>query len=237
MRIDAVTTCVGPTYIAQLAKALPIWLDTLDSLTIVTDWKGSEELSTLIQPGGVARLVATNAFTENGAYFNKGKALNVGLSFLQPPHEANDWLLSFDADIIPPANWRTYVEERAEIGCIHTCGRRYSPGAKHYVHKKFRPVGFFQLWHASDERAQQRPLFTEWHNNASGYDIDFAELWPQELWRRFDFTAYHQGSSRTNWYGTSEDPVKQAALDKLMREHLKSNHKLARRKAANAHRQ
>lgn len=225
MEIHALTTCVHPDYAARLARALPIWLDTLDSLTVVT------------VPGDLAsefrgenlRVVTTRAFYEGNypgerAYFNKGKALNVGMASM----EQADWLLSFDADILPPHNWRTYVEERAGIGCLHSCSRHHNPGQKRYIHRKWRPIGYFQLWHASDPVAQDRPLFAEWHNNASAYDVDFCELWPREQWRLLPFSVLHDMDSRRNWYGVGNH--------ELMKQHLKRNMGLARRKAANANR-
>lgn len=221
MEVHAVTTCVHADYAARLAKALPVWLDTLDSLTIVTvPGDPAEEFH-----GDNLRVVVTRAFYETTvpfetAHFNKGKALNVGLSFM----DQSDWLLSFDADIIPPKNWRSYAEERAEVDCLHGCRRAYKPGAKFVRHSRFTPIGYFQLWHASDPVAQDRPLFSEWHDNASAYDMDFCERWHKERWRLLGFTCYHDGNSRRNWYGVGND--------ELMREHLRTNMRRARRIAA-----
>jgi len=104
MKISALTTCVGPKYAAMLHKSLPIWLETCDEVIVVTDldtkinWKvaidffqGAKGCTTLIPS-------RTDIFTAHGASFNKGAALSHGFAKIKDP----EWVLNFDADILPP---------------------------------------------------------------------------------------------------------------------------------------
>lgn len=196
MRIDAITTCVGELYRSYLLRALPIWLDTLDSLTIATD-KPFHELPNASN----LHCVLTRAFTDDGAYFNKGKALNVAYQVAKPTR----WALSIDADIIPPASWRKEAELRAVPGCINSA-YRYSEQGQRLDAEPLQPKGYFQLWHTNDPKAAGQPLFEDWHPHAGHYDTAFYKRWPSYRWNDLKFTLRHQGEKSTHWFGVGAEP-------------------------------
>lgn len=202
MRIDAITVCVGEMYVEQLARAIPVWLDTLDSLTIATDsaglavWLWAQPCAAL-SPLEKVHFAVTDVFTQHGAAFNKGAALNVAYDQASP----SDWVLAFDADIIPPPNWREIVEHEAERGYLHGCGRVREDNQLAIRERILHPLGFFQLWHTSDPRSWRWPLFPPDYPCAGGYDAEFAEHWPRDHWRKLPFDVTHQGEHGVNWFG------------------------------------
>lgn len=199
MRIDGITTCVGQAYAVQLARALPIWLETLDSLVVVSDGPLDDAFYAAAGDalGQKVWLKFTNVFTQHGAAFNKGAALNVAYDQASP----SDWALAFDADIIPPPNWRDLVERSAVRGHLHSCCRTFERPEYAWRAKTAHPLGFFQLWHTSDPCSWRWPLFPPHYPCAGGYDAEFAEYWPRDRWLRFDFAVEHQGQPGVNWFG------------------------------------
>lgn len=196
-RIDAITCCVGYPYAKQLEKNLPIWLDTLDSLTVITT--PSDPIAEYKHSIGNLRIVTTDAFTKYGASFNKGAALCYAFRKADPI----DWCLHFDCDIQPPQNWRKLAEKKMRKGCLHGCTRINTKGVKDRHH--FFPYGFFQLWHVEDKVTWKWPLFETWHGHAGTYDTKFAEQW--NLTKRIDlkFSVVHCGDLKRNWFGLGRD--------------------------------
>lgn len=204
MRIDAITCCVGEVYAVQLARSLPIWLDTLDSLTVVT--KPHDSVLTHDGPSNL-RFVTTDVFTAFGAHFNKGAALNEAIKAADP----TEWTLHVDSDIIPPADWRTVVERTAQVNCL-SGAFRYDEGGKRLDERPLYPYGYFHLWHASDKRTWRWPLLENWHSHAGSYDANFTDLWPRHKRKDLGLKLIHQGERRTNWFGPDSDPQMMQAI-------------------------
>lgn len=191
MRIDGLTCCVGAMYAEQLARALPIWLDTLDTLTIVTQPNDPA----LALSGANLRHVTTDVFTRYGAWLNKGAALNELFAAVDP----SEWVLHVDSDIVPPQNWRSLAEQRANAGALWGAPRYSESGRR--MDARLYPWGYFHLWHTQDMRTWRWPLFENFHAHAGNYDANFADLWPKLLRRDLGFNVRHQGERQTNWFG------------------------------------
>lgn len=202
MRIDAITCCVGAGYAERLARALPVWADTLDSLVVVTkpSCDATRRLVDELDAPNV-RVVTTDVFTEHGATFNKAAALCVAYAACDPL----DWVLHADADVVPPADWRARSESRLRKGCLHGCRRQLSDGADGDNGERFWPYGYFQLWHTSDSAAWGWPIFDVRHRTCGGYDADFSERWSRARWRELPFRVKHVGEPRSNWCGEGAD--------------------------------
>lgn len=215
MRIDAITTCVGQLYVEELLQTLPMWICTVDSITIVVMRGDSHAIKLIAAVDGLdnVRVVATDAFTRDRAQFNKGRALNFGLSAFAD----SDWILSIDADVIPPLDWRRTVEANVERGCLYGASRVDEYG-RVLPNSTRAPLGFFQLWHAADPCAIERPLFAANYAHAGCYDMDFAERWPQAKWRHLPITLIHQGLTRQNWFGVGNRHL----VDELRKFNLKA---------------
>lgn len=191
MKIDGIVCCVGEYYREQLANALPIWLETLDSITVVTkpnDYKFK---------GSGLKCITTDVFTKFGAYLNKGAALCYAFAAANP----KDWVLHFDADIIPPKNWRYQVEQRIQPGHLYGVRRYPQRRVPHDRDQRFCPFGYFQLWDSNDLRTWFWPIYDTWHPHCGSYDADFMDLWPSNRWKELPFSVIHQSEPRVNWFG------------------------------------
>jgi hypothetical protein len=197
--IDGFTCCTGALYAEQLKRSLPVWNDTLDSITIVTRSSDAHVIAAC-KPYRKLRLVFTDVFDQHGAHFNKGAALNVAYAAMDPL----DGVLHFDSDILPPPDWRARVEREFRVGTIVGTDRSQD-GGQPIVDKGPKPYGFFQLWHATDPAAQFWPLFEPWHPHAGNYDIEFLEHWHPKTRVILPFHVIHFGEPRKNWFGVAGD--------------------------------
>jgi hypothetical protein len=214
MRVDAITTCAGPQYAAYLARTLPVWLDTLDSLTVATTAICNEDWVFDLTVGIAGRwcqrpnhpcnarinrnltIIGTDAFTKHDAHFNKGAALNDAYTEAKP----KDWVLSIDCDVLPPPNWREHLAD-IKPGYFYGCHR----SDKHAM----QPSGYFQLWHVSD--AQAGP-FPECYGHAGRYDTAFTERWPVDKRRMLPLILQHLGEPATHWHGPGNEQLTAAML-------------------------
>lgn len=225
MYISGITTCVGPTYAAHLARTLPVWLGTLDSLTVVTK-PGDPAISKLnrnwlipaVREPAAFAIIETDAFTKHGAHFNKGAALNVALDQARP----TDWMLSLDCDVLPPADWRDHLAG-IDPGYLYGCHRSDK--------RSGAPYGYFQLWHASD--AQARP-FAECYDHAGRYDAVFLEGWPKERRKLLPFTVEHLGEPATHWHGPGNEHLTRELLGQGVASYLARDEKLTQARHSGA---
>lgn len=225
MKIEAVMVCVE--YADFLKYTLPEALNHLDKIVVVTtpEDKATQALCTKY---GVD-FVDTHVFFEDGDKFNKGRAINLGLSHLR--HDG--WLLHLDADILLPHGFRNRLAQaKLDTKNVYGCDRlniksyeqfekvrnelhpqfqyRYlvvphqdmSLGAR-LLHNEYgyAPIGFFQLWHNSAQR--KYPIN---QGSAEHTDVLFSVQWDRE--RRIhlpEFFVFHLESEiskmGTNWKG------------------------------------
>ncbi len=186
---------VSVNYGDFLIRGIAAWRAGLDSLLVVTDTKDRE--SWQIGMDNNAQVLVTDAFYEQGAQWNKGRAMQQGRELM--PRE--DWNLFIDADVVPPANWRNFVEAQDPK-------RGHLYGARR-VNEAGKPIGdaelagFFQLFHALDPRAM-KPLARDFYHGGN-YDSDFMLRWPAPLRRILPLELTHHGEPGVNWCGRGND--------------------------------
>lgn len=202
MKITGLTTCVGEHYAKMLGKSLPIWLNTLDDLRIITDHETKNRYMSGFPP---SKIYPTEIFTAHSASFNKGAALSQGFANIKDP----DWILNFDADILPPANWRTPIEAYAypDPTKLYGCSHRYREDGSLIPDADFPNIwGFFHLWNVADPHSWRRPVFDPTCGHAGNYDHTFMTQWPVDsrvdLWP--ELKLIHQGEPRQKWFGNDE---------------------------------
>lgn len=194
MKISALTTCVGPKYQAYLKTSMPVWSDTCDEIIVATGFEPYFQV-----PSNVS-FHQTDLFTAHGASFNKGAALSAAFALLKDP----EWILNFDADILPPADWRKIAEPNLSVGKLHGCSHRYRENGTQIPDADYPNIwGFFHLWHVDDPHSWRRPVYTVDCGHAGNYDHTFMMQWPPEervdLWP--ELKVVHQGEPRQQWFG------------------------------------
>src|SRR5262245_43667839 len=212
MKISGLTSCVGDEYAAYFGRALPRWLDTLDSLLVVTDFESFSNNRDVFMDRPGCEAFVTDIFTRYKASFNKGAALSQGFAVARP----RDWVLNFDADIFPPKNWRKICEPYLQPGKLFGSSHRYREDTTLIPDADFPNVwGFFHLWHISDPHSWKRPVFDSTCGHAGNYDHSFMLQWPER--ERFDFwpklKLVHQGEPRRKWFG--KDPKNEKKMSNL----------------------
>jgi Glycosyl transferase family 2 len=225
MRIEAVIVCKD--YSDFLAYTLPLNLPQLDRLVIVTH--PSDKRTKALCAKYSVDCLETEVMHDNGDKFNKGRAINLGLSNLR--HE--DWLLHLDADIVLPHRFRAmldharldtknlYGADRLNVGSFENWNankdktvpqhawrflvspqKEFELGSR-LLHNEYGycPIGYFQLWHSSVGR--KYPVTA---GSAEHSDVVFAIQWPRA--QRIlmpEFFVYHLESEDapmgTNWTG------------------------------------
>lgn len=233
MIVEAVIICKD--YSDFLENTLPENLQQLDRVVVVThpnDYK-TKQVCALY---GVD-CIETEVFHENGDKFNKGRAINIGLSHLR--HDG--WLLHLDSDIVLPHRFKEMLQR-------HGLNKKFLYGAdrlnvqgydkwhqnKHktipqylwrylvqpvkefnlgarLLHAEYGycPIGYFQLWHSSVKRK-----YSVHAGSAEHSDVLFAIQWPRcERILMPEFFVYHlesDGCTRmgVNWEGRKTPPFK-----------------------------
>jgi len=225
MKIEAVIVCYN--YSDFLEATIAENLQHLDRLVVVSH-PSDRQTGRLCDKFGVD-CVKTEVFHDDGDKFNKGRAINLGLSHLR--HD--DWILHLDADVLLPHRFR-HMLHMAKLNreYIYGCDRlntlnyenwaQYKnkvipqhqwrfmvtpqqefPLGSRIVHNEYGwcPLGFFQLWHSLVRR--QYPIVC---GNAEHSDIVHAIRWPRE--KRVllpEFFVYHLESEvaqmGVNWSG------------------------------------
>jgi glycosyltransferase involved in cell wall biosynthesis len=203
MHISAFTVCVD--YSDYLSSSLALWQATLDSLVVVTS-HADKLTQGLCEALGV-RVHATDVFYASGAKFNKGAALAEAYAASPTPP---DWVLFFDADVIPPPDWLVHVQAcQPTPGCLHGCFRDELDGSPI---KDPDIAGFFHLAHISDANMQQVPIVDTHWTHAGAYDSTFQNRWPKDKRIRLPLRLIHQGETWKNWCGRGNTDAMQELL-------------------------
>ena len=214
-KISGLTTCVGEKYARYLQRSLPIWLNTCDEVYVVTDHDDTvaEQIYSCAKNCLCVadfQLIRTSLFTDFGASFNKGAALSAGFAYIKDP----EWILNFDADVLPPRDWRKKVEEKLTVGRLFGCSHRYREDGTLIPDADFPNIwGFFHLWHVEDPHSWKRPAFEVDVGHAGNYDHSFMRQWPEkdrtDLWP--ELRVVHQGEPRQQWFGNDPRNKKKMA--------------------------
>lgn len=188
-RLHALTVSVD--YGDRLAEELTHNRRYFDSYTVVTIARDTETQEVCAKHD--VRVVLTDKLYLNGSKFDKGAAINDGLRLLYEEHPG-DWIIHLDADMIMPAHLAAKLcETDLQADAIHGMRREGHSSEEMFV----QPIsGFFQLWHASQQRFYQEGLPDAGHS-----DIHFRDLWPVDRQITLDLTAKHLGTPGVDWKG------------------------------------
>ena len=150
--------------------------------------------------------VVTERMYENGATFNKGKAINDGINSLINP----GWILLLDADIIVPETFTEsfklkYTNANALYVCDRIMFREYQSyldwksgsGSKSQV-STLNGIGYFQLFNINSN-CLQKIIYPENSNNASRSDVFFKNKFTEKV--DLDIESIHLGIPYKNWNG------------------------------------
>jgi len=199
MTIHGLTVCVN--YSDHLAVGIERLRPGLASWTIVTDLQ--DEATTRLAYWKHCRVHRTNIFYERGAAFNKGAAMEEARQ--QMPWE--DWILFLDADVVPEEGWTEKLLAAEPVpGNLYGTWRYQCTNVKTLAHQSNRlphdvpGVGYWQLFHSSDSRVQERPLIETHWLHAGNYDNGFMHRWPRQLRKLLPIKLIHLGD-RDNWFG------------------------------------
>jgi len=199
MKINGLVCCVD--YWQWLTPNLGRWFEGLDSLTIVTSTE-----QTLPELQGIT-LVRTDLFYKDGAVFNKGRAMEYARRIMP----WTDWILFFDADVIPEKGWKAKIEaQNPQPGSLYGCWRLDArcvsdvdnPGLQRFP-TDAPGVGYFQLFHSTDPVVNgPLPLIATNFVHGGNYDNIFMDRWRNSARpiRSLDLRLVHVGE-RDNWFG------------------------------------
>jgi hypothetical protein len=196
MKIHGVTVSVN--YADLLAQSIAGWAAGLESLTVITDKEDSETFE--LAAAYNANIAVTESFYADGAAFNKGRAQQEVWRFI-PKHE---WILLFDADIIPPMFWNVLLGE-LQPGFLYGAHRYDEHGAR--IPDDTHGYGYFQLFHGQDPLAQVDPFFDTWWTHAGNGDSTILLRWRDRglLAPALPLTLLHVGGPSHNWYGRGKE--------------------------------
>lgn len=204
MNIRAITVCVN--YSDLFARSIDRWHIGADRLLVVTS-NADKETQKLCRKNNV-QYFTTDIFYANDAKFNKGAALSEAIAYMGFRNRA-DWLLTFDADIVPPPNWREVIEKQKPVSGNLYGSFRYWTNEKNKIlsfnvaHRMPQSwvLGFFMLFHASDPAVPPGAIFDMCWPHAGVYDTVFCRRWPHERQWILPLTLLHLGNEREHWTG------------------------------------
>lgn len=204
MNIRGTTVCVD--YADLLARSLKLWHTGLDRLIVITS-TADTATQKLCRKHNVETHV-TDIFYANGAHFNKGAALSE-CAAASGIRDSADWILTFDADIVPPDDWRAAVERSMPVPSMLYGTRRFwqPETAEHLVVDQTKKMpqswvlGFFMLFHANDPHLPAGSLFDLHWPHAGNFDTIFCRRWPKQNQVILPIKMIHLGDERKNWCG------------------------------------
>jgi len=214
MNVETVIVCRD--YSDYLKRTLP-WTVCFSSRVVVVTSPEDLETQKVCESFAVESL-KTEAFQYGGGPFNKGAAVNVGLSALS----RRDWLLILDADIIIPNHVSLVLRESTlDTEKLYGVDRRVcnsdvmlnyvTAGKMDFFYlplmKRIRlcggepPAGYFQLFHSSAMPCG--PWYEETHGGADRTDVLFSKRFPKrdylDTWVVHLDCGGHTGG--VNWRG------------------------------------
>lgn len=190
MKLEAVIVCRD--YADFLAETLPINLPHFDDVMVVTHHSDTETKK--VCERNSIEYFATDVFNDHGDRFNKGKAINLGLSNLKK----TDWILHLDSDIVLPHRYRDMLR-RAMIkqDCIYGADRVNVHGYDAWEKLKMRLAPHYQdNWFIDPdfihEGNQPKPDGLRFgarviHKELGWVPIGFHQLWHTSQNKRYNF--------------------------------------------------
>lgn len=213
-QIHALTVCVD--YSQYLIYSLPRWMLGCASVTVVTTYEDEDTLDLCTRAresygqhyGRPYNLLClhTYAFTQDGASFNKGAAMEEAR--LMMPWQ--DWILFFDADVVPEIGWQNNLGE-LQLGYLYGCKRRQitNPWETDDLSHPIIPddrvgYGYFQLFHSADPKVQRTPLLETHWRHAGNADSNFL-LSFRSMVKELPINLWHLGAKHENWFGVGKE--------------------------------
>jgi hypothetical protein len=231
MGIKAITVCVG--YDDFLRLTIARVLQHVDKLLVVTSHADVRTQELVAQyPKAVCH--KTDAFYDDGASFNKGKAMEEGFDVLG----RNGWVLILDADIVLPA---TIPHFELQSGKLYTPARRIMTAIdgltelpeidmkKLPLRQESGNFGYFQLFHADDPVIRTLPWYETTWVHAGGADSVFEKRWAKANRLRMPFEVVHLGDPDQNWYGRVRPRLDTGEVDASAAERLQKVEALHRK--------
>ena len=197
MKITGLTVSVG--YSELLSLGLLTWKNGLDDLLVITNLRKDPDTVNLCDAAGV-NWESTDAFWLNGAKFNKGRAIAEAYRRLNPP----DWVLFFDADCVPPENWRELVEKQ-NLTPDNLYGARRFQVPENTLIPDNEPAGYFFLFHSQCPQGLRRPIVPTSYSHCGNYDSDFSFRWQRKHRVFLDLNLIHHGEPGKNWCGIGHE--------------------------------
>lgn len=230
MKLEAVVVCYN--YSDFLEATLPNNICQVDRLVVVSH--PSDKLTARLCDKYSVDCIKTDIFHDDNDKFNKGRAINLGLSNLR--HDG--WIMHLDADVLLPHRFRNALsmaklDKNSLYGCDRLNSVTYENWEKHknktipqhgwrfmvtpqkefpvgsrllHLEYGYCPIGYFQLFHSSARK--QYPIVC---GSAEHSDVLFAVQWPRE--KRVllpEFFVYHLESEAVkmgaNWDGRQTKP-------------------------------
>jgi hypothetical protein len=204
--MKAIMVCVD--YSDYLAITLPRNRHHFDEVMVVTSLADTK--TRRICRDNNATTFCTESFWEDGADFNKWKALELGLDALG----RDGWICLMDADVIWP---KTIPPVDYQAGHLYTPRRRMmyevvdplpleTEWDQFPVHKNDAEfAGYSQIFHGSDAALGEAP----WHDinwkHAGGADSFFQLKWARSRKIRPPWEVLHLGPAGCNWCGRATD--------------------------------
>lgn len=223
--ICGVTVCVN--YDDFLSLTLRRNMSHLHKCVVVTSHEDDRVTEVVRGVEGV-ELFRTDAFTRNGAIFNKAQAIEDALEML----DHSGWILLFDADIMFP---ETFARVQLERNVLYGVLRHQLPDGVADIDgdwTRWELVstgprgGYFQLFHAQTEALSSRPWYPTNLGDGAAADSEFSNKFAMHL--LLPDPVLHIAPSFENWFGRVTPrldgaPVPDAEQNRLrMGEHLLS---------------
>lgn len=198
---------VSVDYGPQLSVTLPYNRHHFDEVLVVSAARDSD--TARVAAENDARLFLTDAFWDNGADFNKWKALEQGLDRLG----RDGWICLIDADILWP---RRAKLPSLEVGRLYGPRRLLCPVVPPPIpdeslwtifgeHPCQDFSGFTQVFHASDPVLPAPPWHEQDWRHAGGADTHFNRLWARSKRTRLQWDVLHVGQPGVNWCGVGNE--------------------------------
>lgn len=199
--MKAIIVCVN--YSDFLSITLPYNRHHFSEVVVVTSFNDRETQQLAKRHG--ARILITDAFYDDGADFNKFKALEQGLSVMG----RNGWICLLDADILWP---KVLPKFTFTPGKLYTPDRRmmreligqipHEPYWASFPRPQYKGFsGYTQIVHGSDPVLGSPPWHEVTGRHAGGADTKFQARWSEADKIRPPFEVLHLGPNKTNWRG------------------------------------
>lgn len=184
---------------------LPITLKSIPNeitVTVVTS-KEDKECQLICETIGVNCIISDRLY-ENGAVFNKGKAINDGIKSIQNP----EWILLLDADIYLKDDFINVISStNLPSQDLIICKRliiddydtflKWKNGENVGTMERAKGYGFFHLFNIKS--VKKKPIFPENYNDASFSDLEFRDMFNSK--KELDTYVVHLGPTHQNWTG------------------------------------